>query len=309
MPTKGSGGPSKEVFNGNSIAERLCDTMRSLTRSILAVSALLTVRMAYADDTTVDSNPLRVDVVVDLTDAGKTLTPPTPEHPIYYYPVVKGYVAGGAVQGNEKTPPPVALVERMAAVSLAKEGYLLAGKTTRPTLLLMFSWGYKAPEMLNDDNDNPMTTRLLSSPGSVVMSGAEAAAMEGLLPTHSSVNGHEMEELVMGTKFDPTPFHQYPNPRQDLAESAARAPRYYFMVSALDFKSAVEQKKFVVLWTARISTELAGHTLDQVLPTLIADGTPAFGRDTNGPHFSEDPIIPAGRVTAGTPVWKPNARQ
>jgi hypothetical protein len=110
----------------------------------------------------------------------------------------------------------------------------------------------------------------------------------------------------MGTKFDPTPMHQNPSPRQDLAENATRAPRYYFMVSALDFKSAAEQKKFVVLWTARISTELAGHTLGEVLPTLITEGTPAFGRDTDGPHFSEDPIIPAGRVTAGTPVWKPN---
>ena len=129
--------------------------------------------------------------------------------------------------------------------------------------------------------------------------------MDGLLPTHSSVNAHEMEELVMGTKFDPTPFHLYPNPRQDLAESATRAPRYFFMVSALDFKSAVREKKITVLWTARISTELAGHTLEQVLPTLIADGTPAFGRDTNGPQFSEGPILPAAHVIAGTPVLKP----
>jgi uncharacterized protein (DUF2461 family) len=83
----------------------------------------------------------------------------------------------------------------------------------------------------------------------------------------------------------------------------SRYPRYFLMVSALDFKAAL-RKEYIVLWTARVSTDLTGHSLDEVLPSLIAAGAPMFGRDTNGPDFSDRPIVPMGHVEVGTAVLK-----
>ncbi len=278
--------------------------MHLLNRLFLVICVGFSAKLASADD-----NSIRVDVVVDLTDAAKAISRPSSAHPTYYFPIAKGYTTSGPTLAGEKSPPPVGQVEHMAAVALAQQGYLLARKKTPPTLLLIFWWGYKAPAMMNGDNDNSMSSGLIGQSGNSVMSGAEAAAMDGLLPTHSSVNAHEMQELVMGTNFDPSPFHLYANPRQDIAENATRYPRYYFMVSALDFKAATEKRKYVVYWTARVSTELAGHTLDEVLPSLIARGAPMFGTDTDGPRFAESAIVPNGEVAIGQPVLKRDSRQ
>jgi hypothetical protein len=286
--------------------------MRSITRCVFILYAFIPVRTVFADATATDSGELRVDVVVDMTDAGRKVPHPSPEHPAYYYPVVKGYTPGGQILAGEKPPSSVADVEHLAAVALAKQGYLLAKKESPPTLLLIFWWGYKAPEVVNDDKDrlgasDPADGTVLGGPGARM--SINQLANRGLLPTNTVVNHVEMEELVMGTKFDPEPLHNLPNPREENATDASRQPRYYLMVSALDFKDAIEQKKSVVYWTARISTELTGHTLEQVLPTLITEGTPAFGRGTNGPQFSSEPVVPMGRVIVGVPVLKTDSRQ
>ncbi len=292
-------------FGGTKDLMRLEDITRTPSYMLLALCGLLPAGRAFGDDVVADSNPLSVDVVVDLTEPGKKVTRPTPANPAYYYPVIKGYTPGGTILAYENAPPPVAVVEHLAAVELAKQGYLLARKGAPPTLLLIFWWGYKAPEMMNDDLLMPgLNAGGTTSYGGVQIPKAEWLAMTGQLPTGTSVNAQEMETLVMGSKYDPGAFHNHPNPRQERAKSGALAPRYYFMVSALDFKSAVEHKQFVVLWTARISTELSGHTLDEALPTLIHDGAPAFGQDTNGPQFTAGPVLPSVRVYAGPLVVK-----
>jgi hypothetical protein len=268
-----------------------------------------------ADTSSGYTNNLRVDVVVDVTDAGKSVSRPSPDHPVYYYPVTPGYTEGGKVMEGEKPPPPTVDVQHLVAKALYEQGYKVMNRTSAPSLLLVFWWGYKAPVIM-DERSTPLTNFSSATPGAKGLGGAfggnqgSAAdevfglALRGMLPANLVTNHTEMEELVMGSKFAAdNPLQNHPGPRLETAISMSRYPRYYLMVSALDFKAALK-KQYVVLWTARVSTELTGHTLDEVLPSLIAAGAPMFGRDTDGPAFSDRPVVPAGRVEMGTPVPK-----
>ncbi len=52
---------------------------------------------------------------------------------------------------------------------------------------------------------------------------------------------------------------------------------YFLKISALDLKAS-QQHKRVQLWSLEVLTPRWGHYIDEVLPTMIASGTPAFGR-------------------------------
>ncbi len=270
--------------------------MHPSLRIAVCLAALLPARAALADD----SGDIKVDVVVDMTDAGRKIPRPTPEHPAYFYPVTRGYTEGGAVLTGEKPPPPPEEVQHLIAKALAEQGYLVATKHP-PSLALIFWWGYKAPDIIGVSGDQAP-----SSVGGPGQTSVWQAALSGQLPQNISANHNEMEELVFGSEYAPDPLANsgsHPSLRVEALTNAARVPRYYLMVSALDFNSAVK-KKPIVLWTARISTSLWSHTLEQVLPTLIATGAPRFGRDTDGPQITTEPTVPMGHVIVGTPVLK-----
>jgi hypothetical protein len=132
------------------------------------------------------------------------------------------------------------------------------------------------------------------------------AAQAGLLPTDVMINESEMDELVLGATHDLYTDQKDPSLRSQSLTDAARNPRYYVTVSALDFAAATRQKKAVVLWTAHVSTDLEGHTFEEVLPTLIASGAPMFGKDTDGAiwPFPSVPLVPMGQVEVGAPYLR-----
>lgn len=47
-----------------------------------------------------------VNVVVDLTEAGRSVAPPTKEKPAFYYPVLAGYRESGSLVAGENSPRP-----------------------------------------------------------------------------------------------------------------------------------------------------------------------------------------------------------
>lgn len=85
------------------------------------------------------------DVIVntDMTAAGRGLTPPTPEQPVYYLGRSLGAKLG-SIPGDEM--PPDREVNRFAAKILARQGYLGAVPGAHePTLFLVMQWGYLTP--------------------------------------------------------------------------------------------------------------------------------------------------------------------
>ena len=127
-----------------------------LFRLVLVLAALLpahAVRAAGDDDDSDHSGQIRVDVVVDMTEAGHKIAHPTPAQPAYYLPLSVGYKEFGFQHHFQRPPPNAWDVEHALAKALYNEGYQLMSKQGHPSLVLVFWWGYMAPENIDvDDN-------------------------------------------------------------------------------------------------------------------------------------------------------------
>jgi hypothetical protein len=298
-------------------------------RLVFALSALLSIRALMADE-------VRLDVVGDVTEAGKKFAHPTPDKPVYYYPDTVGYKEMGNYLIGEKPPPLTPEVENMIAKALYEQGYRLVTRQSPPALLLVFWWGYIAPQTIDASAASALASlQVTNSLGQTMTMGfsgrpggpaAAAMAAQEAGDTGNNTNGeitggginavpinqNQMLTLLAGDKYDRLPqgaMSFKSPPLRDEINRAALTPRYYVMVSAFDFQIALKQKKMVRLWTARMSTARAGTTLDKVLPALITAGGPIFGRDTALPMFVQERTDPMGRVILGAPVVKdyPNA--
>jgi hypothetical protein len=278
--------------------------MRTSLRIAFCLAALLPARGALADD----DNGLKVDVVVDMTEPGEKYPRPTPDHPVYFYPIIKGYTLGEGVIDGQKPLPPTPEVQHAFVKALAEQGYRVATRQSPPSLLLMFWWGYKTPIFIGESNgglaaNNPNNGLVGGAPGSGA--GLAQALQNGVVPTNQLTNETEMEEIVFGANYEHNTNQYNANIKLESLNAQVRVPRYYVMVSALDFKEAMK-KNYIVLWTARMSTPIYDHTLDQVFASLVDAGAPMFGRNTKGPEwpFLTVPVVPLGHVEVGTPYVK-----
>lgn len=219
-----------------------------------------------------------INVVVDLTDAGRKIVPPTKEKPAFYLPLLAGYREMGALIAGEKSPPPNPAVAKLLAKALAAQHYFVLGpQTATPTLVLVFHWGYLNPQIDDTgDPDNPQTVFW---------------------------NQKEMLALVAGNTLANVGAFGFE--REDILQNA-REERYFVIVSAYDFAAAKEKKK-VLLWRAKMSTPSNRVSLAEVIGPLIAAGGPRFGRETRLPESVSVPLAKEGRVEVGTPVVVPEA--
>jgi len=108
----------------------------------------------------------QVNVNVDLTDAGRKVAHPSPEHPVYYYPVVGGYRELGTAIAGEKPPPALPVVQHLAR-ALARQGYLVSRRVSAaggdggilslvpaPSLILVLHWGCMNPVAIDLTTDS-----------------------------------------------------------------------------------------------------------------------------------------------------------
>ena len=229
-----------------------------------------------------------VDVVVDMTDAGKKVERPTPENPAYYLPLPIGYKEIGYAPHYQKAPPTPAEVETLLNRELSKQDYLVMSHEHHPSLVLTFFWGYIDP-------------------------GPDWELRQG----PSLIPGDQLREMLFGDEH-PTNWNKvHPNHKMDGYEWD-RHGHWYVLVTAFDFpswlKNLNEEKhkksgekvadQPILLWRAHISTELWGHFFDEVLPTLITTAGPMLGRETAQPQYITAPVEPAARVIVGTPQVK-----
>ena len=253
--------------------------------------------------------PVRVDVVTDMTDAGKKIAPPDSDHPVYYLPMPIGYKEFGYSAHFQRTPPSADEVEHMLGVALAQQNFQLMSHEHHPSIVLNFWWGYMAPperDHLAFEGASPTTTGSAAITSSTSPIGNAESAL-------AAASHDQMLDLVAGESFgdEGNPL----DPRKQEVNGMLLDPRYYIMVSAYDFNSWLENYKEsrsgrpvvtkpILLWKAHISTELWGHYFDQVAQTLINAGAPWFGRQTHGPKVGTIPMVPTGRVILGTPEVK-----
>jgi hypothetical protein len=189
---------------------------------------------------------------VDVTEAGKKIQPPTPEHPTYYLPLFLGYKDVGGHEPYYMRPPPAdAEIQRHLTTALAKQGYVVANKDVQPTIVLVFEWGTVAPRVMG---------------GRVL-------------------NVSEMRAYVAGAAGRDLDRHgaYYP-------ELSNLAARHYLLVTAFKYRTAVEEPE-VMLWRAHVTTAHWGNYLDEVLATLITRAAPILGKAVK-PGGAWTPRIP-----------------
>lgn len=237
------------------------------------------------------SPPWRLDVVTDMTAAGRQAVRPTPGHPAYYISVEGGYREMGAVVAGQD-PPPIQAMQRNLTKALAGQGYLLAKifvtKGSRgqpetmafsrvPSLVVVSNWGYL----------NPIVRQGTVQPDQ---------------PYQVVQNEKEMLGLAAGDTLTHLPSPGWLQTDAMLQE--AEQPRYFVVVSAYEAKSYLTERRKVLLWTTKMSLASAGVTMRQVMPTLIAGGAPLLGRETRVPKWINLPSVPGGTVILGAPELK-----
>ena len=297
-----------------------------LLNAAVVLLTLLPARALLANDDSDASGQVRVDVVVDMTEAGRKIARPTPDKPAYYLPISVGYKAFGYAHHFQRPPPNEWDIQHALAIALYQQGYQLMSKQRHPSLVLMFWWGYMAPQDLAVGRDEANLAKVGAIPAGAQWGGgsggpagegagysltsqvpatATSSGYTNALPSFSlgvqNLDEKQMLSLVAGNTVDD--HQKYPDPRLDEVIQMTSAPRYYILVSAFDFQSWLNHKP-VLLWRAHVSTELWGHYLDQVAGALINSAAPFFGRETRAPQFLSAQVTPLARVIVGTPVVK-----
>jgi hypothetical protein len=247
-----------------------------------------------AADESDQSGAVSVDVVVDVSPAGKKVAPASPDHPVYYLPMPVGYKEFGYSPHFQRPPPTADQIEHMLAIALNQQGYEVMSHLNHPTQVLYFWWGYMAPPQEDSTQYNQVQP---SATGSAAMGGF-TSAIGGAEAAVGDASDTQMRQLVGGDTFgsetNPT------DPRKQQVLQMIREPRYYILVSAFDFDSWLKNLKEtkaggpvadqpVLLWRAHISTALWGHYFDQVAQTLVTAGRAlVWARDpgTAGGHGS-----------------------
>jgi hypothetical protein len=288
-------------------------------RAGLCLAALSLVHVVRAAD-----DNFRVSVVVDTTDEGDRQPKPDPGKPIYYFPWTAGFVGLGSPLNGLKPPPPSPEVQHLIAKALAERGFRVANKGHPPSIVLVLWWGYINPNIeqratnyaggsaFNGPADSIYMPGIGISNG--VSHGGDSAvnAPKGVTAAQwmgggmyipkgliwDFIDEHESFVMLAGERFQEA-LGKHKSDTDELHQAATH-PRYFLMVSALDFKSAIE-KKPVLLWCARVSTELQGRDISDVLPMLIANGAHYFGEDSGTVRFL---TVPAGTVLVGQPHLK-----
>ena len=264
-------------------------------RLLLVVAAFALPRSVRAEN-----NDIRVDVVVDLTDAGRKVARPTFENPAYYLPLTVGYKEQGAFVPDQVAPPTLD-VQHELAQALYDQGYRVTNSQQPPSLVLVFWWGHIAPEINSTEIGSPLTHTNAADSGG--FNGQDPRALMAELPTDQSSNERQMISLVAGNTRDYQFATDSPNPKLQQIIAMEKSPRHFLIVSAFDFKDW-SRHQTTLLWQAHLSTELAGHSLRQVLPVLLAKGAPYFGRETTAPQLFAAPYLPETTVILGIAVVK-----
>jgi len=214
----------------------------------------------------------QVRIVVDVTAAGRKLTPPTRESPVVYFPVT-------ADIDEREGDPAREQVHRWLAQALAEQGYIPVNPSNdRPSQLIVFEWGEIEAQIEDVDGRIDEDTPILRQ---------------------KFWNQTDLLDLVAGQRGNgPLPWWK----RADLLREGV-AGRHFVRLVAFDYAAAKKGKK-TMLWHARVSTHSDGVKLREVLATLIKAGAPHFGRQTRDPILQHLPYVPEGQVELGDSTVK-----
>lgn len=208
-----------------------------------------------------------VIVATDTTPTGRKLTPPSPEHPVYYLGQSLGCRIG-SIPGDRL--PPDKEMNRFIADVLAKQGYLGATSGVHePTLYLVVQWGQLDP--IRGDH--------LWFLGYDSRQDIAAPIFPGLLG--AEVWRRNNRSRTIETILD-----------------YASGPIYGIIVTAFEYHLASTPKP-IICWQTRIALPTNGKSMAEALPAMVLAAGPSIGRDSDKPVLRDVDDARRGRVELG----------
>ena len=208
-----------------------------------------------------------VIVATDTTEAGKALTQPTLQQPVYYLGMSLGGKLG-SIPGDQE--PDKRQLTAFVTGILAKQGYVGARPGVHdPSLFLVVQWGYLKPG----------TEDLLWFLGYDTRQDIGAPSFPGQLGPEvwrRNFRSREIDTIL-----------------QDSQEAI-----YGIIVTAFDYKSARTPNP-VTYWQTRIGLPANGKSMAEALPTMLVAAGPVIGRPADAPVLLDADNARRGVVKLG----------
>ena len=235
--------------------------LRRALPHILALSCCASA--ALADDSSGKIKPLNdtTVAVTDLTDAGREVPPPSPQHPIYYVGINAGFrVYANSVIAGDPPPDPKTMLRIIAKV-LFDQGFRPADSQHPATQIIVCSWG-----MIGSGGRN-----LLGPGGGLQFLGGDKLNFVN----ETSITG-------TGPTLNDAMCRSFRSGTADTILEMSHDPLYAVLLRGYDLPSA-QSGKNVQLWETRIACSAPGNSLAEALPRIVVSGQHAIARETAKP--------------------------
>ena len=291
--------------------------MASLLRSCLALVVLLGAAGIGRAAT-----PVVTAVSSKISRTYKRAKLPDGSYKRELYVIANGRYAPGAARNesidNVKFPQIAALV----AQYLARKNYYLAPKAEDADFLLLVTWGTTIPftdlnrtgnlsslssaagdskSAMNNLKSALAASNLPQGQGSTVgeaVRTAESEAFRANDALDSMLLQNQVSESARNRALEQDArllgYFEEMDDRNDVSRLAGagagyddlvidlESARYYVIITALDFKTLVNENKQVPLWTTRVSIDSRRTRFDDALETMVASAGQRFGENSNG---------------------------
>jgi hypothetical protein len=203
---------------------------------------------------------------------------PTPAAPLTYSAIDGGYIeAGDPVVGD--TPPTADRVRQALYDALKSQGF--EANRTSPSVLLTYYWGVLRPDRQQIRLPYGVKTNLNAR---IRLVSTEELGAE--------VENHILgRQKAAGTDINASSPPWLVGPTETVVQ-LARHPRIFVIVSAFDYQKLSQQHDVKLLWRVKLSAQETSGDMDQVIPSLIAAGTPYFGKNLPDPKIVQSRLSP-----------------
>jgi hypothetical protein len=230
-----------------------------------------------------------------------------------YYALANGQYAPGQTENESIDKVPFPTIANLVAQHLAKQNYFFAQDSKSADILLIISWGTTVP--FNDSGAGNSLDHTMSAMNAVRETGRQVAAMATGSGTSEEARSITLAmDAAAQSQYESSVIEtqMYNAMRRQAGEHNARIlgyveeinyrdnpsrlggagsayedligdleeERYYLVISAYDFRTAVRDGKRKLLWATRISVQAQGNRFDQRLATMLAKASNYFGRDS-----------------------------
>ncbi len=278
-------------------------TIKFLSGPILLLALLTGLSVHAAEDS------LTTSVFANVSKGYRREKLPDGSFKPEYYALSNGGYSPGVGRDPSIDDVPFPAIAGAVAKCLAQQNYLLANDSKSADLLLVIQWGSTIPfddgsfrnrvDQLSDAMNTVKNTQVqgpvtrtpdgIQSDGASVAQAAQSeltgellmmqvannmrdkaneknARMLGYLGEINSVNDIR-RYAGGGTYFD------------DLISDIENR-RYYVIISAYDFRAAVQDRKKTFLWSTRVSIQAQGNRFDERVMTMMANASRQFGQNS-----------------------------